>query len=179
MVLYSSQGKSIDFSVFLLSKPLEEVECTVVETYVSGAFSHDLSSLKQLEIRPNLISFLPATFAKPLSVSVNGVKDGLADGDVTVSLNFTCSSVDAQYNSSFAIPAAFTAFDTDSAGMRVLRSDGTVLKAGSPVTIAEGATESISIRFVSRPFCANCTIKLAVEMVREASVSLPVSCPRS
>jgi hypothetical protein len=120
----SETGSTSTFTVVLLSAPTANV--TV------GLSSSDTT---EGTVTPASLTFSPANWATPQTVTVKGVDDSVADGNVAYTIvTAPATSADTNYNGFNAPDVAATNLDNDVAGYVVASMGGITSEAGGHVT---------------------------------------------
>lgn len=146
----SEKGDQVTFSVVLTSKPAGSATVTL-----------GLSSNKVSEgtVSPSSLSFTAANWDQPHLVTVTGVDDKKADGDVGYQITFT---EDPDYEAPTPAPISLTNVDDDSIG---------VLVNSPSCATTPGTTATFTIRLNSRPNGGSVTIALSSDTPTAAVVS--------
>lgn len=144
--LVNETGTTDDFTVVLDAEPLTNVVFTVTS-----------SDTGESTVAPTPLTFTPATWDTPQSVTVTGVADGLVDGSqsstITVSVDAGASDDDFDALADFLFTATTT--DADAPGIAVAESGGTtsVNESGTTddftVVLSSGPTTPVTLNIVS------------------------------
>ncbi len=128
----SETGDSASFTVVLQSEPTADVTITVTGDAAEG------------EISPTTLTFSANNWNEPQGVTITGVDDFIADGNVTYTLLTDVSSGDSDYND-YQLPAlTVTNVDDDDPGITVSPTTG--------LTTSElGASASFTVVLRSEP----------------------------
>ncbi|MFO0888458.1 MAG: Calx-beta domain-containing protein [Isosphaeraceae bacterium] len=149
-------GGTASFTVVLDSQPTANVTI--------GVSSSDTT---EGTAAPASLTFTPANWNIPQTVTVTGVDDFVDDGDVAYSIvTAAATSTDANYNGLNPADVAATNLDDDTAGITVSPTSGLV-------TTEAGGTATFTVVLDSQP-TANVTIALSSSNTAEGTVS-PIS----
>eukprot|EP01059_Diplonema_ambulator_P030329 TRINITY_DN5151_c0_g1_i9.p1 TRINITY_DN5151_c0_g1~~TRINITY_DN5151_c0_g1_i9.p1 ORF type:complete len:6713 (+),score=1239.17 TRINITY_DN5151_c0_g1_i9:1796-20140(+) len=136
-------GGSATFTVSLQTEPISDVTIPVA-----------VSDATEASVSPASVVFTTTNWNMPQTVTVTGVDDKVADGDVAFTVNFgTISGSDAVYTALKPTAVGCTNQDDDTAGIIVTPS-ATPLK-----TIESGTTATFTVMLASEP-TADVTIPL-------------------
>ncbi len=128
----SETGTNVSFSVSLTSSPSADVTLSItgLNTAEGSLTTHSLT-------------FTPANFASAQTVTVTGVDDALADGNITYTLTLTSSSSDPGYNG-LSETVTVTNLDNDSHGITVLPNTISTSETGTSASFSVSLTSSPS-----------------------------------
>ncbi len=146
-------GGQATFTIRLNSQPLSNV--TV-----------GLSSSNSAEgtVSPSSVTFTPATWNTPQTITITGVDDDIDDGNISYTIVTAAAvSTDAKYNNLNPSDVSVVNTNDDTAGITVNPTSGLQ-------TTEAGGTSTFTVRLNSRP-TANVTITLTTTKPAEASVS--------
>ena len=138
----------------------------VLNTQPTADVTIGLSSNDTTEgtVGPSSITFTPANWNTPQTITITGVNDNVDDGDITYSVvTAAATSSDTTYNGLNAADVAVTTFDDDAAGITVSPTSGLT-------TTEAGGTASFTIVLNSQP-TANVTIGLSSSNTAEGTAS--------
>jgi hypothetical protein len=127
----SEAGQTATFTVALASQPTHDVTVSAV----SGDSTEGSAASAAL-------TFTPASWATPQTVTVTGVDDAVDDGDIAYQVNLTSASTDGAYQG-LAAQVAVANDDDDEVGL--------VLGAISGHTSEAGQSATFSVRLGSQP----------------------------
>jgi hypothetical protein len=146
-------GGTDTFSVFLGSKPSANVTVPISSSN-TGEGTVSVASL----------TFTPANWATPQTVTVSGIDDLVADGDLAYSvITGAAVSSDSDYHGFNASDVSVTNTDNDSAGIIVSPTSGLV-------TTETGSSASFTVVLASRP-TADVSIGITSSNTAEGTVS--------
>jgi hypothetical protein len=146
-------GGTAQFAVVLLSQPTANVTVPIA--------SNDTSEGR---IAQTALTFTPANWNAPQTVTVTGHDDSLADGDQPYKvITAPATSSDTGYSGIDAADVALTNLDNDSAGILVSPTSGLV-------TTEAGGTDQLSVVLLSQP-TQNVTIPVSSSDPGEGTVS--------
>jgi len=151
----SEGGQSDVFTVVLLSQPTDNVTI-------------NLSSSDTTEgtIVPSSLTFTPANWNQTQSVTVTGVDDVIADGDVVYQVvTSPATSTDPAYNGLDPADVSVTNLDNDTAGFTVDPTSGLLVSEF-------GDTDTFTIVLDTQP-TANVTVTMTSSDLTEGTVSPP------
>jgi hypothetical protein len=115
-------------------------------------------------VGPASVTFTPANWNTPQTVTVTGVNDSQADGNIAYSIvTAAATSTDPNYSGRNAADVAVTNQDNDTAGITVVPTSGLT-------TTEAGGTATFTIRLDSEP-TANVTIDLSSSDTTEGTVA--------
>lgn len=139
----SEGGTSTTFSVRLTSQPSANVTISFVS-----------SNVGEVTVAPASITFAPATFSAPQTITVTGVDDDVVDGVGTAVINGTITSGDPNYSRLAVMPITVNNADNDRAGFTVtpvsgLRTDETGRTATFTVSINSTPTAVVTVAVAS------------------------------
>ncbi len=150
----SESGTSATFSVFLTSKPTANVTI---------ALSSDDTA--EGTVSPSLLTFAPANYANPQTVTVTGVDDAVVDGNQTFNIvTGVTGSTDVDYNGAIdPDDVAITNVDDDTAGIYVNTGDGLVVtEAGTAdtftVVLNSAPLSPVTLSTISSPDTGEVTV---------------------
>ena len=159
-MLVSESGGSAKFEVVLTEMPTANVDINIwSDTPAEGTVT---------EPAAGTITFTPATWNMPVTVTVSGVDDLIADSNqlFTVVLD-TVASADPGYSGFDPADVSFVNVDDDTPGITVL--------AGSAMTISEsGTTSSFEVVLNSEP-SASVSIDVWSDDITEGAITTPAS----
>jgi hypothetical protein len=99
----------------------------------------------QLQVAPVVLSFTPANWGTPQTVSINAVDDALIEGPHAGTLTHAATSLDLNYNGIAIAPVTVALLDNDVAGV-------TLLASGGDTTISEGGSgDSFTVQLSAQP----------------------------
>ena len=146
-------GGTATYTIVLTSQPSADVTIALSSTDTTEG-----------TISQSSLTFTPANWNVPQTVTVTGVNDAVDDGDILYSIsNAPATSADASYNGLDPIDAAVTNADGDTAGIIVTPITGRITTEGAGTT-----TFAVVLR--SQP-TADVTIGLSSNDVTEGTVS--------
>jgi len=146
-------GDKADFTVKLKSEPTANV-----------TFGLSSSNTAEGTVSTNSLTFTPANYNQPQTVTVTGVDDLVADGDrVYTIVTAAAVSTDANYNNLNPDDVTVTNSDNETPGITVN------LKAGL-TTVEDGSQANFAVVLNTKP-TANVTIGLNSDNVKEGTVS--------
>jgi large repetitive protein len=146
-------GGTATFTVVLNSQPTSNVTI--------GITSNDTT---EGTVTPATLTFTPANWNAPQTVTVTGVNDDVADGNQTYSiLTAAATSTDTSYGGMDAANVAVSNTDNDSAGITVTPTTGLLTTEG-------GGTTTFTVVLNSQP-TANVTIGVASNDTTEGTVT--------
>ncbi len=155
--LVTSEGGATDsFTVVLTSEPTDDVTITFVSSDVTEG-----------TVSPGAVTFTAGSWDEAVPITVTGVNDDMADGDVSYSILVAAGSADGTYAAIDPADVSVTNDDNDMPGITVTPSDGLVTSEG-------GGTAEFTITLNTRPG-ENVTISLDTSDSGEGIVS-PASC---
>jgi len=111
----------------------------VLESQPSSSVSIDVSSndLSEGTVSPSSVNFSTSNWATPRFVTVTGVDDALADGDITYNITtYPASSGDPNYNGFNPGDVTVTNLDDESMGISVSAISGDTTEAGGTATFS-------------------------------------------
>jgi len=124
-------GATDSYTVVLTSQPTANVTITI-------------NPGSQLTVSPTTLTFTPANWNVPQTVTVTAVDDALAEGTHTGTIQHTASSTDSNYNGLAISPVTVTITDNDTAGV-------TLTESGGSTNVTEGgATDSYTVVLTSQ-----------------------------
>ena len=145
-------GGTATYTIVLTSQPSADVTIALSSTDTTEG-----------TISQSSLTFTPANWSVPQTVTVTGVNDAVDDGDILYSIsNAPATSADASYNGLDPIDAAVTNADGDTAGIIVTPITGGITTEGAGTT-----TFAVVLR--SQP-TADVTIGLSSNDVTEGTV---------
>ncbi|WP_435021785.1 Calx-beta domain-containing protein [Tundrisphaera sp. TA3] len=145
-------GGTARFGLFLKSRPTANVTITLTS-----------SNPAEGTVSPTTVTFTPNEFNTPKYVTITGVDDALADGDVAYTIvTSDIVSDDPFYNGLAVADVDVVNLDDDTPGVTVSRTAGLV-------TTEAGGASTFSLRLNSKP-TANVTIALASSNTAEGTV---------
>ncbi len=148
----SEAGNQATFAVVLTSQPTANVTIALAS-----------SDLGEGSLAVSSLTFTPANWSTPQSVTVTGVDDFVDDGDATYAITLAPAvSGDAKYSGLDPADVVVTNTDNDVAGIQVTPISGPTSEAGANATF--------SIVLTSQP-TANVTISLSSSNPGEGSLS--------
>jgi large repetitive protein len=152
-LITSESGGTATFTIVLNTQPTASVTI--------GLNSSDAS---EGAVSPASVTFTADNWNTPQTVTVSGVNDDLADGDVGYTIaTAATTSADGNYNSLNAADVSITNTDDDTAGI-------TVSPASGLITTESGGTATFTIVLNSQP-TADVTIGLSSSDAGEGTVS--------
>ncbi len=131
-------GSTGSYTLALTSQPTANVTIT-------------LNAGSQLSANPATVTFTPADYSTPQTVTVSAVDDAFAEGSHAGAITHSVASSDSFYDGIAAANASVTITDNDAAGVLVTES------GGSTRVIEGGATDILTVQLTSQP-TANVTI---------------------
>ncbi|MEZ5658328.1 MAG: DUF4347 domain-containing protein [Burkholderiaceae bacterium] len=105
-------GSSVPIEISLASQPTSPVTVTIAS-----------SDTGEATVTPSSLNFTTANWATPQSITVTGVHDGVADGDVGYSVSVQTTSADPNYGSLAVVSVPMVSIDTDQPVGAVADSD--------------------------------------------------------
>jgi hypothetical protein len=148
----SEDGTNATFTVELNNQPTAPVQ-------VDFTVSDDTEGF----VTPTRVTFGPETWQTPSVITVEGIDDDIADGDVTFTVAATITTVDEKYSEVLPSTVTVTNVDDDFPDILVSPTFGLV-------TAEDGTTATFSVRLRSAP-SAPVTIALASDDENEGTVS--------
>ena len=121
-------GETTTFELVLSSQPTADV---------SVNFNND--NPDEGSLSANTVTFTPQNWDRPQIVTVTGVDDSIADGDINYTITPTVSSLDENYNNFELENITLTNLDDDEVGI-------TLIPPPEPVTTEAG--DSVTVEFV-------------------------------
>ena len=161
--MISETGTTATFTMFLNSKPSANVTFNVsTSDPTEGTITTPFAG------NSGVITFTPADWNIPQTVTVQGVDDALTDGNQPFSIIIGASaSADPAYSGTFD-PADLTVITTDNDV-----SGGVTVSAGSTMLVAEGGiTSAFEIVLNSAP-TANVTFNISTSDPLEGTITFP------
>lgn len=152
-LVVTESGSTATFQVSLRSQPTSNVSLTLTS-----------SDLTEGTVGPASLTFVPASWNTPQTVTVTGVPDGMMDGNVAFTiLTGAASSADALYSGTTVDDVSVTCSDVSTPGVFVSPTSGLV-------TTELGGTATFSVVLTSPP-SSNVTISIASSDGSEGSAS--------
>lgn len=150
-VTTSEAPTTSSFTVALTSQPTANVTVNV-------------ASLDTTEgtVSPATLTFTPANWNTPQTVSVAGVDDAIDDGNITYSVTLQSTSSDSKYGS-LSTSVSATNIDNDTAGLSIVQVGSTTTEAGG--------TAYFTVALTSQP-TSNVTINVGSVDSSEGTVSV-------
>jgi hypothetical protein len=149
-------GGQATFTIVLNSQPTANVTIGITS-----------SNTKEGTVSPASVTFTPANYKSPQTITVTGVDDAVQDGNQPYTIVLApATSADPGYNTRNAPDVSVTNTDNDSAGITVMPTSGLV-------TTEAGGQATFTIVLTSQP-TAPVTIALSSNDTTEGTVS-PVS----
>ena len=146
-------GGTATYTIVLTSQPAADVTIALSSTDTTEG-----------TISQSSLTFTPANWNIPQTVTVTGVNDAVDDGDILYSIsNAPATSADASYNGLDPIDVAVTNADGDTAGIIVTPITGRI-------TTEAGGTTTFAVVLRSQP-TADVTIGLSSNDMTEGTVS--------
>lgn len=146
-------GNTAELTVRLATQPTGDVTISVSSTDTSEGTVSDAT-----------LTFTPVNWEAPQTVTITGVDDALADGDVDYMITLdNVVSTDANYTSRDPADVAVTTLDNDSANILLSRTSGLITTEG-------GDSDTFTIVLLSQP-TADVVIAFQSEDTTEATVS--------
>ncbi len=146
-------GGAVTFTVSLTVAPTADVTVPISS-----------SDTTEGTVSTSLLTFTTANWSTPQTVTVTGINDAVADGNVAYSVILgTATSSDTRYNGMNPADVSLTNQDDDTAGVTVSAPSGTA-------TTEAGGTVTFTIRLNSEP-TANVTIPLSSSKTTEGTVA--------
>ena len=137
----SEAGTSDTNAVMLTSRPTAAVTVTLVAD-------------AQVAVTPKTLTFTPANWDTPQTVTVTAVNDAVAEDAHTGTITHTSASADAGYDGIAIAPLTVDITDNDAAGIVIGQS-------GGATTVEEGGFgDTFTVALASRPTAA-VTVTLA------------------
>ncbi|MFA5374661.1 MAG: hypothetical protein WC455_02740 [Dehalococcoidia bacterium] len=122
------------------------------------------SNLAEGTVSPSSITFSTANWSTPRTITVTGVNDAVADGDIAYTIvTAAATSTDTDYNNLNAADVSVTNTDNDTPGITVTPTAGLV-------TTEAGGTANFTIKLNAQP-AANVVINLSSNDSTEGTVS--------
>ncbi|MEG4818339.1 Calx-beta domain-containing protein, partial [Microcoleus sp. K5-D4] len=117
-------GSSANFSVLLNTKPTANVTIGL-----------NTDNVAEGTVSPNTITFTPDNWSAPQQVTVTGVNDSLADGDIDYKVVTGATvSTDANYSNRDVADVSLTNKDDDTAGISITPTAATATEGGANAT---------------------------------------------
>ena len=151
-LITNEDGTPAQFSMHLGSQPLANV--TVVFTIGDGT---------EGSLTPPSLTFTPVSFLVDQVVTVYGLNDALADGDVNYDITVSVISADNAYNGYSVLPISVTNEDDDAADYQI--------SAISRATNEGGGQASFTIRLRSQP-TGSVTLAVSTDNATEGVANL-------
>ena len=158
----SETATSTSFSVVLKSKPTASVTINpTITDATEGTFTAPFVGTT------GTLTFTTGNWNIPQTLTVQGVDDLIADGNVSYNVTFSASaSADPVYNGTFT-PAPITVANIDN------ETAGVTVSAGSSMLVSEsGASSSFTVVLNSQP-AANVTMAVSTSNALEGTISAP------
>lgn len=151
--LTGEDGTADTITVTLCSQPIASVTVTVSS-----------SDTTEGTVAPAVLSFTPATWNTPRTVTVTGVNDALADGSIDYNVVFAImATADPDYAGLAPQNVPYTNVDDDTPGISVVPSVGLT-------TTESGGTATFSISLNTAP-TSDVTVGLSSDTLTEGTVS--------
>jgi len=155
-LLTTEAGGSATFNVRLNSQP----SANVIFPSISS------SDTTEGTVSPSSLTFTPLNWNTPQTVTVTGVNDAVADGNIAYTINLAAvTSVDAVYNGMNPGNVSVTNNDNDSVNIKVTYSTTCGI-----ITNEYGKTGSFTVVLNSQP-TANVTVPISSNNISEGTVS--------
>ncbi|HRX30584.1 MAG TPA: Ig-like domain-containing protein, partial [Tenuifilaceae bacterium] len=152
-LITTEAGVTASFKVRLTSKPTGNV-----------TFSLTSSDISEGTVSPSSLTFTPSNWNTDQVVTITGVDDYVADGDISYSIvTGVVSSTDANYNGKNPADVSVTNTDNDVAGFTVTPTAGLITKEA-------GDGDTFKIRLKSQPL-SDVTVALSSSNTSEGLVS--------
>jgi hypothetical protein len=149
----SEAGSTANFTVVLTQQPTANVTIPLSS-----------SNLSEGTVAPSSLTFTPANWNVPQTVTATGVNDSVDDGDVGYTIiTAAATSADPSYTGRDAADVVITSQDDDTAGITVTPTSGLT-------TTEAGGTATFTVRLDSEP-TANVTVGLSSNDTTEGLVS--------
>ncbi len=149
-------GGTATFTVWLNTPPTADVKLALSS-----------SDTTEATVSPALLTFTPSDYYNPQIVTVTGVDDGVADGNIAYSIVLApMQSTDAVYNNSNPADVAGVNIDNDIPGI-VIPPD--------PLTVSEPNTKATFGVFLSSEPTANVTVSFVSDNPAEGTVTPSVT----
>ncbi|MFO0837235.1 MAG: Calx-beta domain-containing protein [Phycisphaerae bacterium] len=149
----TESGGTAQFTVVLTTQPAANVTVSLAS-----------SDLTEGVVAPQAVTFTPANWNTPQTVTVTGVDDALIDGNVLYTIvTAPAVSVDPAYNGLNAADVSVTNKDNDTAGITVNPTSGLI-------TTESGGTATFTVVLNSQP-AANVTVALSSSDLTEGTVA--------
>ncbi|MEO1170699.1 MAG: hypothetical protein AAFX94_01435, partial [Myxococcota bacterium] len=138
----------------------EVSEAGVTDTYTlvlteapSDPVTVTLTPNAQVTVAPSQVTFTPANFDDPVTITVTAVDDAIDDDGVAGTVVHTVESDDLDYDGSPVAEASFAVIDDDSAG---------ILTSPAALSLTEGATPGVYAVVLQSQPTANVQVSLTV-----------------
>lgn len=156
------EGNSSDtYSLALSSRPSADVTVSI-----SPAASAAVPPVPQVTTDVSSVTFTPANWNTPQTVTVSGFNDATVEGNVSTVIYHTIASSDKGYNGLTSTPLVVTVIDNDLLPLTITHLDGfTAVAEGGltpPSTLVDGtiyATDNMRLRLPFNP-TSNVTVNL-------------------
>ncbi|KPJ88050.1 MAG: hypothetical protein AMJ53_17305, partial [Gammaproteobacteria bacterium SG8_11] len=145
-------GTSASFTVVLTSAPISDVTVNVISSDTTEGLA-----------TPGSLTFTPNNWSSVQSVTVTGVDDPDADGDINYSIGFSVISSDIDYNGMTVTPVTAVNQNNDRAAI-------TLSPASGLITSEDLDQDSFTVMLTSRP-SSTATILLSSSDTSEGTVS--------
>jgi len=132
-------GATDSYTVVLTSQPTANVTITI-------------NPGSQLTVSPRTLTFTPANWNVPQTVTVTAVDDALAEGTHTGTIQHTVSSADSNYNGLAISPVTVTITDNDTVGLTILPLTQTVAEGETAiftVNLSSVSTTVVTVNFAT------------------------------
>lgn len=128
-------GASDSYTLVLTSEPLANVQIAV-------------SGDAQVGGTPTPLTFTPANWSQPQTVTAQAANDDIAEGSHSGTLSHTVTSTDPNYQGRAVPPVAVAISDNDFVGLAIVQT------AGNTAVTEGGTGDSISVALTSQPTAA-------------------------
>ncbi|KAB8141140.1 hypothetical protein F8S13_20255 [Chloroflexia bacterium SDU3-3] len=138
----SEGGADDQFTIALRKAPTANVTLT-------------FASSAQFTVTPSSITFTPANYMTPQTVTVQAVNDAIKEAAQNITIPYTITTSDPAYQGLSITPLTLTLMDNDVAGVQISG-------VSSGLTVAEGGSGSYTLMLTSQP-TANVTIVVSAD----------------
>jgi hypothetical protein len=130
-IVVGEGGQVATYTVVLNNEPASDVTVNID----AGA---------QLATNPTSVTFTPADWNIPKTITVSAIDDFIAQGDRTATIAHSVVSADPDFNGINVVSVSVTILDNDHAGVSVDQGNGVAVTEG-------GATDSYAVSLTSQP----------------------------
>lgn len=119
----SETGDSASFRVALLTQPTAPVTIDIIQDSASIA-AESRGTASELLVSPTMLTFQPADWNQPQTVTVTGQDDPVPDGDKTIRLRLRATSDDTDYEELLSVSVYVTNIDNEPDPTEFVFADG-------------------------------------------------------